>query len=244
MSSARGEVGTVLLALFGQMERTYAVERASHVRSVDTAKGRRVGRPSVVTDAQLAYATQLRDGGATIAEIVTKTGLNRSTVYRHLPPRPGRSPPRLRNWTRPAPHQRSPRPGRGLVIRWCARPVGTGPPRGARRFRIAKTWPPSGCIFMGEAGSASNIIAPAANHTGASWWSAAADAATAPWSPTPTRPVTNHHNRSWHGLMTTAGPRPRNSSATTTTCDPPPQFRVRRDYWLLIEQGFQSGLCV
>ena len=84
-----GQLAVVLLALFGQMERTYAVERAAHARTVATEKGRRVGRPSVVTDAQLAHATQLRDAGATIAEIVTKTGLTRSTLYRHLPQRPG-----------------------------------------------------------------------------------------------------------------------------------------------------------
>lgn len=82
-----GQLAVVLLALFGQMERTYAVERAAHARTVATEKGRRTGRPSVVSDAQLAYATQLREGGATIAEITAKTGLTRSTLYRHLPPR-------------------------------------------------------------------------------------------------------------------------------------------------------------
>ncbi|PTR38982.1 resolvase-like protein [Rhodococcus sp. OK611] len=59
------QLAVALLALFGQMERTYAIERA----------------------AQLAYAAQLRDAGATVAEITAKTGLTRSTLYRHLPPR-------------------------------------------------------------------------------------------------------------------------------------------------------------
>ena len=83
-----GQLAVVLLALFGQMERTYSLERAAHARSVATAKGRRIGRPSVVSEAQLAYAVQLREGGATVAEIVAKTGLTRSTLYRHLPARP------------------------------------------------------------------------------------------------------------------------------------------------------------
>jgi DNA invertase Pin-like site-specific DNA recombinase len=87
-----GQLAVILLALFGQMERTYAVERAAHARTVATEKGRRVGRPSVVTDAQLAYATQLRNDGATIAEITAKTGLTRSTLYRHLPSRPPETP--------------------------------------------------------------------------------------------------------------------------------------------------------
>ncbi|WP_241032415.1 recombinase family protein [Rhodococcus pseudokoreensis] len=77
-----GQLAVVLLALFGQMERTYAV--AAHARTTATEKGRRTGRPSVVTGAQLAYATQLREGGAIIAEITHKTGL---TLYRDLPPR-------------------------------------------------------------------------------------------------------------------------------------------------------------
>ncbi len=82
------QLAVVLLALFAQMERTYAVERAAHARAVAAAKGRRVGRPSVVDADRLAYAAHLRDSGHTIAEIVAKTGITRSSLYRHLPPRP------------------------------------------------------------------------------------------------------------------------------------------------------------
>ena len=60
------QLAVVLLALFGQMERTYTAERAAHARAVATAKGRRIGRPSVVDPHKLAYAR----------------------LYRHLPPRP------------------------------------------------------------------------------------------------------------------------------------------------------------
>lgn len=70
-----------------QMERTYMLERAAHARAVATAKGRRIGRPSVVNPNQLDYARRLRDEGATIAEIVDKTGITRTSLYRHLPPR-------------------------------------------------------------------------------------------------------------------------------------------------------------
>jgi len=48
------------------------------------AKGRRVGRPSVVAESQLVHAVQLRRAGQTIAEIIAATGLTRSTLYRHL----------------------------------------------------------------------------------------------------------------------------------------------------------------
>ena len=82
------QLAVVLLALFGQMERTYAIERAAHARAVATAKGRRVGRPVMVDVHKLAWAEHLRDAGHTIAEIVAKTGIPRSSLYRHLPPRP------------------------------------------------------------------------------------------------------------------------------------------------------------
>jgi len=82
------QLAVVLLALFAQMERTYTVERAAHARAVATAKGRRVGRPVLVDASKLAYAVHLRESGHTITEIVAKTGIPRTSLYRHLPPRP------------------------------------------------------------------------------------------------------------------------------------------------------------
>jgi len=82
------QLAVVLLALFAQMERTYMLERAAHARAVATAKGRRSGRPTVVDPNKLDYARRLRDEGLTIAEIVEKTGITRTSLYRHLPPRP------------------------------------------------------------------------------------------------------------------------------------------------------------
>ena len=82
------QLAVVLLALFAQMERTYMLERAAHARAVATAKGRRSGRPTVVDPNKLDYARRLRDEGLTIAEIVEKTGITRTSLYQHLPPRP------------------------------------------------------------------------------------------------------------------------------------------------------------
>ena len=90
-SDPMAQLAVVLLALFGQMERTYTLERAAHARAVATAKGRRIGRPSVVDADKLAYAVHLRETGHTMAEIVAKTGITRTTLYRHLPPRPAES---------------------------------------------------------------------------------------------------------------------------------------------------------
>jgi DNA invertase Pin-like site-specific DNA recombinase len=82
------QLAVVLLALFAQMERTYSLERAACARAAAIAKGRRIGRPSLVDADKLAYAAHLRDTGATIAEIVSRTGITRTSLYRHLPPRP------------------------------------------------------------------------------------------------------------------------------------------------------------
>ncbi len=82
------QLAVVLLALFGQMEGTYTLERAAHARAVATAKGRRIGRPVLVDPDKLAYAAHLRDTGYSIAEIVAKSGIPRTSLYRHLPPRP------------------------------------------------------------------------------------------------------------------------------------------------------------
>jgi len=82
------QLAVVLLALFAQMERSYAIERAAHARAVAAAKGRQVGRPVTVEKAKLEWAEHLREQGDTIEEIVKKTGIARSSLYRHLPPRP------------------------------------------------------------------------------------------------------------------------------------------------------------
>ena len=77
-----------VLVLLAQMERTYTAERAAHARAVASRLGRQVGRPSLLDPAALALAVQLRDRGHTMAQIVAKTGMTRSSLYRYLPPRP------------------------------------------------------------------------------------------------------------------------------------------------------------
>jgi len=77
-----------LVVLFAQMERTYTSERAAHARAVAAAHGRQVGRPSLLDPAVLACAAHLRDAGDSMAQIVAKTGMTRSSLYRYLPPRP------------------------------------------------------------------------------------------------------------------------------------------------------------
>jgi DNA invertase Pin-like site-specific DNA recombinase len=83
------QLAVVMLVLFGQTERTYAIERAADTRAVAAAKGKRIGRPSVVDPAKLAYAAHLRDQeDQSISEIVKATGITRLSLYRYLPPWP------------------------------------------------------------------------------------------------------------------------------------------------------------
>lgn len=81
------QLAVIMLALFGQMERTYALERAAHARSVANSLGKRVGRPSTADPTKLAYAKHLRDEGYPMSVIAEKSGITRSSLYRHLPPR-------------------------------------------------------------------------------------------------------------------------------------------------------------
>jgi len=56
----------------------------------------------VVDPDKLAYAVHLRDTGSTIAEIVAKTKIARTSLYRHLPPRPA-EPVTVAGTTEPPP---------------------------------------------------------------------------------------------------------------------------------------------
>jgi DNA invertase Pin-like site-specific DNA recombinase len=83
-----GQPMVAVLVLLSQMDRTYTAERAAHARAVASRLGRQVGRPSLLDPARLVLAVQLRDRGHTMAQIVAKTGMTRSSLYRYLPPRP------------------------------------------------------------------------------------------------------------------------------------------------------------
>jgi len=82
-----GQPMVAVLVLLAHMDRTYTAERAAHARAVASRLGRHVGRPSLLDPATLAFAVQLRDRGYTMAQIVAKTGMTRSSLYRYLPSR-------------------------------------------------------------------------------------------------------------------------------------------------------------
>ena len=80
------QLAVVMLALFDQMERTYAIEQAARAQAVATSKGRPIRLPSVVDPSKLSYAEHLRhedheghEGQAT-TQIVEKPCVTRSSL--------------------------------------------------------------------------------------------------------------------------------------------------------------------
>lgn len=80
------DLAIVLLSMFAQMERTYALERAAHARAVREERGLRSGRKVAAnTDQHLQWARYLHDvDQLSMAEITAKTGIPRTSLYRHF----------------------------------------------------------------------------------------------------------------------------------------------------------------
>ncbi len=80
------DLAIVLLSMFAQMERTYALERAAHARAVREERGLRSGRKVAAnTDRHLQWARYLHDvDQLSMAEITAKTGIPRTSLYRHF----------------------------------------------------------------------------------------------------------------------------------------------------------------
>ena len=79
-----GQVAFLLLALFGEMERTFTAERAAHARAVAEAAGRHVGRPVAHPPEKIEHARLLRAQGDSLAVIAAKTGIPKTSLHRHI----------------------------------------------------------------------------------------------------------------------------------------------------------------
>jgi DNA invertase Pin-like site-specific DNA recombinase len=85
-----GRIAFLLLALFAEMERTFAAERAAHARAVAEAKNRRIGRPLAHPPDKIDYARLLKAQGGTLGQIAAKTGIPKTSLHRYLTYGPGR----------------------------------------------------------------------------------------------------------------------------------------------------------
>ena len=79
-----GQVAFLLLALFGEMERTFTKERAAHARTVAEAAGRHVGRPVAHPPEKVEHARLLKAQGDSLAAIAKKTGIPKTSLHRYL----------------------------------------------------------------------------------------------------------------------------------------------------------------
>jgi DNA invertase Pin-like site-specific DNA recombinase len=83
-SSLMAQLSVAMLALFAQMERTFALERAAGARAALEARGGSPGRPRKLTDAALQAARAAVGAGMDVAAVAKLHGVSRATLYRHL----------------------------------------------------------------------------------------------------------------------------------------------------------------
>lgn len=81
------------VAALAEFERDLIRERTHAALAAARARGRRGGRPSVMTADKVAVARQIYASEEhTVAAIAAVLGVSRASVYRHLSPGAGREP--------------------------------------------------------------------------------------------------------------------------------------------------------
>lgn len=83
-TSAMAQMSRVMLAMFAEMERVFANERAAHARQVRKDNGQRVGRKRAHSDKNIEHASLLRAHGHSYAAISQKTGIPVASLHRYL----------------------------------------------------------------------------------------------------------------------------------------------------------------
>lgn len=84
-SSAAGRLVLHVFGALAQFERELLTERTAAGLAAARARGRKGGRPSVMTPRKLEVARRLvAEGDLSMAEIAATIGVGRSTLYRHL----------------------------------------------------------------------------------------------------------------------------------------------------------------
>ncbi len=83
-STPTGRMLAGIFASLAEYERELMHERAAAARTAARLRGRHTGRPPRLTPAQTRQVRALRDGGETIADLVTSYSVSRATIYRAL----------------------------------------------------------------------------------------------------------------------------------------------------------------
>jgi DNA invertase Pin-like site-specific DNA recombinase len=86
-STPSGKLTFVILGGVAEFERDLISERTNEGLAAARARGRKGGRRPVLSEAKVAHARKLRDGGDhTMAQIAELVGCSRATLYRVLEP--------------------------------------------------------------------------------------------------------------------------------------------------------------
>ncbi len=83
-STPTGRMLAGIFASLAEYERELMHERAAAARTAARLRGRHTGRPPRLTLAQTRQVRALRDGGESIADLVTSFSVSRATIYRAL----------------------------------------------------------------------------------------------------------------------------------------------------------------
>lgn len=83
-STPTGRMLAGIFASLAEYERELMHERAAAARAAARLRGRHTGRPPRLTPAQGRQVRSLRDGGESIADLVTSFSVSRATIYRAL----------------------------------------------------------------------------------------------------------------------------------------------------------------
>lgn len=82
--TATGRMIAGVLASLAELELEFGKERRAASRQARQERGLPIGRPRVLTDAQVRQARQLVDGGEPVVEVARTLGVSRATLYRTL----------------------------------------------------------------------------------------------------------------------------------------------------------------
>ncbi len=82
LSTPTGKVVAAMFAALAELERELIRERAAAAREAARARGRQVGRPTVLTSDQTALARRMKEAGEPVAVIARALGCSRATIYR------------------------------------------------------------------------------------------------------------------------------------------------------------------
>ena len=85
-SSAIGKMAFTVLGAVAELERNIIIERVRAGQRAAKARGKHIGRASLITDEQKAQIAFLRSQGASLRVIASQVGLSHDTVHRLCAP--------------------------------------------------------------------------------------------------------------------------------------------------------------